>query len=221
LSAYPTRKTLADFIHASTKSIDRWNRELVEAGAMRIINRTSEDGDPTSNLYLLRRIPPDMAYSPELAEDIDRDTRVVTPRDTDVAIGRDTDVPRTIPSTNDNHYAQVKVKWARRWCELTGMAPTRKVLARFAPMVGDYIEATGNEPSESLLAMAKDQGINTPAGWAFVRGAAPAKVGVELPDCGICGNDRRIGETEDGRLVPYDDPSAAFIGQCTCLKGAA
>lgn len=56
--AWPSRETLAARLGCSRESVDRAVRELRKIGAVEVVHRRLEDGQPTSNLYLLRRIPP-------------------------------------------------------------------------------------------------------------------------------------------------------------------
>ena len=57
--AWPSRKTLASSMKCSTATVDRARDELVGAGALTVIQRTSDAGDPTSNLYILHTRPVD------------------------------------------------------------------------------------------------------------------------------------------------------------------
>lgn len=58
LRAWPSRKTLADAMGVSPATIDRAKDELVSLGAVTVQARTSDSGDPTSNLYTLRMTNP-------------------------------------------------------------------------------------------------------------------------------------------------------------------
>ena len=53
----PSRRTLADKMHCSTKTIDRAVAELVAIGALRVYHNTSREGDYTSNDYHLHQVP--------------------------------------------------------------------------------------------------------------------------------------------------------------------
>lgn len=57
--AFPTRATLAKRMGVSTDTVDRAKQELVEIGALTIQRRTSDAGDPTSNLYTIHTFPVD------------------------------------------------------------------------------------------------------------------------------------------------------------------
>lgn len=57
--AWPSRKTIADAMKCSTATVDRAKEELVEIGALTVHNRTTDAGDPTSNLYVLHIRPVD------------------------------------------------------------------------------------------------------------------------------------------------------------------
>ena len=57
LRAWPSRKTLAEAMNVSTATVDRAKDELVDLGAVIIEHRTTDLGDPTSNLYILRMTP--------------------------------------------------------------------------------------------------------------------------------------------------------------------
>lgn len=57
--AWPSRKTIATAMKCSTATVDRARDELVEVGALTVIQRTSDAGDPTSNLYILHTRPVD------------------------------------------------------------------------------------------------------------------------------------------------------------------
>jgi len=54
--AYPSRRTLGKRLGCSTDSIDRAKNELVEVGALSVVHRKDEAGDPTSNLYTVHRV---------------------------------------------------------------------------------------------------------------------------------------------------------------------
>lgn len=56
--AWPSRKALAERCDASTDTIDRAVDELVEAGALLVNARFSNEGDRTSNEYRVLRVPP-------------------------------------------------------------------------------------------------------------------------------------------------------------------
>jgi len=58
-------------------------------------------------------------------------------------------------------------RWARRWCEVAGLQPTRSVLRFLIPKVRDFIQVAG-EPDDDLLARAHERGIVHPGGWGFV-----------------------------------------------------
>ena len=55
--AWPSRKTIAEAMRCSTATVDRAKEELVEIGALTVHNRTTDAGDPTSNLYVLHIRP--------------------------------------------------------------------------------------------------------------------------------------------------------------------
>lgn len=55
--AWPSRKTLAEAMKCSTATVDRARDELVDLGAMTVIARKTDAGDPTSNLYVLHTTP--------------------------------------------------------------------------------------------------------------------------------------------------------------------
>jgi hypothetical protein len=57
--AFPTRATLAKRMSCSTDTVDRAKQELVEIGALTIQRRTTDAGDPTSNLYTIHTFPVD------------------------------------------------------------------------------------------------------------------------------------------------------------------
>lgn len=57
LRAWPSRRTLAEAMRVSTATIDRAKDELVAIGALTVTSRTSDLGDPTSNLYTLLMAP--------------------------------------------------------------------------------------------------------------------------------------------------------------------
>ncbi len=57
--AFPTRATLAERMSCSTDTVDRAKQELVSIGALTIQRRTSDAGDPTSNLYTIHTLPVD------------------------------------------------------------------------------------------------------------------------------------------------------------------
>lgn len=59
LEAWPSRKTIAAAMRCSTATVDRAREELVEVGALTVIQRTTDAGDPTSNLYILHMRPVD------------------------------------------------------------------------------------------------------------------------------------------------------------------
>ena len=57
-SCWPSRATLAKRMHTSTKSIDRWSKELENVGAIKVAARTSSDGGQTSNRIRLTHADP-------------------------------------------------------------------------------------------------------------------------------------------------------------------
>jgi DNA-binding transcriptional MocR family regulator len=59
-AAWPTRKTLAARTRCSPDTVDRAVDELVQADALRIEPRFSEDGDRTSNRYVVLSERPDL-----------------------------------------------------------------------------------------------------------------------------------------------------------------
>lgn len=50
---WPSRKTIADLMRCSTATVDRAKEELIALGVLTVTHRTSDSGDPTSNLYTL------------------------------------------------------------------------------------------------------------------------------------------------------------------------
>lgn len=56
--------------------------------------------------------------------------------------------------------------WARRWAELVGVTPTRSVLRGWVPKVQEFMDS-GGEPTDELLAAAREAGIESPAAWAY------------------------------------------------------
>lgn len=79
-TAHPSRKTLAERMRVSVKTVDRSLDELQAIGAVDVAPRINENGDQSSNLYTVKVTPPgdkDDATPP--------DTDVPTPGDTDVA----------------------------------------------------------------------------------------------------------------------------------------
>ena len=58
-AAWPSRKTIAEAMRVSTATVDRAKEELVAIGALTVQNRTTDAGDPTSNLYILHIRPVD------------------------------------------------------------------------------------------------------------------------------------------------------------------
>lgn len=57
--AWPSRKTIAEAMKCSTATVDRAKEELVDIGALTVYQRTTDAGDPTSNLYVLHIRPVD------------------------------------------------------------------------------------------------------------------------------------------------------------------
>lgn len=55
--AWPSRKTIAQAMRCSTATVDRAREELQEIGAVTVVQRTTDAGDPTSNLYILHTRP--------------------------------------------------------------------------------------------------------------------------------------------------------------------
>lgn len=55
---HPSRKRLADLMGTSADTVDRYSRELEEAGALTKERRFSDEGDPTSNAYTLHFLRP-------------------------------------------------------------------------------------------------------------------------------------------------------------------
>ena len=178
LTAFPSRGTIAKDAGVSVKTVDRYLNELRAAGAVLSTKRMKEDGDYSSNLYTLFRLPPNHTRD---TDDPTLGTGLSLPGDTDDSGTRTTE--REPP----------ELRWSRRWCQLTGQVPTRSVLKRMVPQVAEYMKAAGHEPTEELMNMAIRQGINTPAGWGFVKGATtPMEVNTVLPDCERCGNRRWV-----------------------------
>jgi len=55
--AWPSRKTIAGAMRCSTATVDRAREELTEIGALTVVARKTDAGDPTSNLYVLHTRP--------------------------------------------------------------------------------------------------------------------------------------------------------------------
>lgn len=185
-SAFPARATLADDIGTSVDTVDRAIKLLWDAGALEVRRRTTENGDPTSNLYILRYSPPGVAAPARLGSrggaHIDSRTAaaLTTPR------GNDTPPTPQVPAE----------RWARRWCEVVGVVPTRPVLRAWIPQVQEYIRVAG-EPTEALLQMAAAQGINTPNGWGYTKtGPKPTKKSTPI-DPATCQHVAQGGATDE------------------------
>lgn len=58
-AAHPARRTLAGDVGCSVDSVDRAIAELRLLQALEVTQRTDDAGDPTSNEYVVRRIPPE------------------------------------------------------------------------------------------------------------------------------------------------------------------
>lgn len=76
---------------------------------------------------------------------------------------------RTVPNQTPPTPPLPAEQWARRWCEVAGLQPTRSVLRFLIPKVQDFIKVAG-EPSDELLVRAHERGIVHPGGWGFVAG---------------------------------------------------
>lgn len=76
--AWPSRRTLADRMMVSSKTVDRALAELVDIGALKVSHRFDASGDMTTNLYVVRSTNPGVG------------TPVSPPLDADVEGGRDT-----------------------------------------------------------------------------------------------------------------------------------
>lgn len=72
-ATWPSIPTLARWTGCSERSVQRTLRELEEGGALVTVPRVSEDGDPTSNVYFLRSVPPE--NTPPVTPGVSPDTR--------------------------------------------------------------------------------------------------------------------------------------------------
>lgn len=57
-TCFPSRKLLSERIRMSEDSVDRFIKELVDAGLISKVSRHRTDGSPNSNLYQLLLLPP-------------------------------------------------------------------------------------------------------------------------------------------------------------------
>lgn len=83
--------------------------------------------------------------------------------------GAGTQPNRTVPNQTPPTPPLPAEQWARRWCEVAGLQPTRSVLRFLIPKVQEFIKVAG-EPSDELLVRAHERGIVHPGGWGFVAG---------------------------------------------------
>ena len=115
---HPSRKTLADRCCTTTKSIDRALKELVALGAVTMHQRTSANGDLTSNHYTV-------------ITNAGVETKTTLPRDKKAPTGRDKNNPRTIDSINQSQEQASVNTLADEWWQLYktrtgGKTPTGK-----------------------------------------------------------------------------------------------
>lgn len=118
---HPTRHTIAKLMHASRATVDRAMDELRELGAVKVIRRKSKSGDWTSNVYIVKSIPPAGVSSP-----------VSRPLITDDETGAITGDEQTRVSNNQSHERRVSIKSnagvevAKAWYEAQDPKPIGK-----------------------------------------------------------------------------------------------
>lgn len=157
---WPSQKRLAAQVGKSTQTVRRACQELVDAGALEVEHRTSEQGDPTSNLY---RLPFAIArrgggITHDRTPPITHEGRVVSPM-----------TPKPYSDEPDPTSTELPVmKAAKYWAELKGQPVTRAVLKHYVPLIREWMAVTGLTPSEEFMDQAHSEGIRSPAGWAFV-----------------------------------------------------
>lgn len=96
--AFPSRKALAERMGVkSADTVDRALKELVAAHAVTITRRYDAAGDPTSNLYIVHRYPP---------EGVAARMRPPTPDDAATGPQGSGDGSRTDAALNENHLNQ-------------------------------------------------------------------------------------------------------------------
>jgi hypothetical protein len=171
---WPAQRTIAREAGISPGAVPVQIRELVKLGELEIL----DPGGPRSSArYRLPKVPGQRSGDERSAQDVNAERsgaersarskgeRSAQPRG-------EQNRHRTVSEPGDTPPTPLAEQWARRWCELTGTPPTRPVLRKFIGQVSEHITATGAEPTEELLEAAVLQGIETPAGWGFVKRGA-------------------------------------------------
>lgn len=118
---HPTRATLAGLMRTSRATVDRALEQLRQVGAVEVRQRKSEKGDWTSNVYLVRTMPPKGVSSP-----------VTTPLLTGDETGLLTGDEQTRVNVNESHERRARkpsdagVPAAKRWWEAQDPKPAGK-----------------------------------------------------------------------------------------------
>lgn len=106
--AWPSRKTIAQAMRCSTATVDRAREELVEIGALTVYQRTTDAGDPTSNLYVLHIRPVDRG-----GQSSPMQQGLPTDEETGIPTGDDLNRARVIHS---HSVVSAPVTTASTWC---------------------------------------------------------------------------------------------------------
>lgn len=107
---HPTRATLAQHLRTSRATVDRALDELVGIGAVTVKQRKSSKGDWTSNVYVVRTIPPTGVYSQVTTPLLTGDETGLLTSDEQTRVSTNTESRRT-RSNKSNAGDQIAKDW--------------------------------------------------------------------------------------------------------------
>ena len=214
---HPSRKTLADRCCTTTKSIDRALKELVALGAVTMHQRTSANGDLTSNHYTV-------------ITNAGVETKTPLPRDINATRGRDKINPRTIASMNQSQeQASVKTladEWWQFYKTRTGgKTPTGK--RAFFALQSVITAALDSGWSVDDVRNALTRCATVPSVMQFDRelakvvqsAGAPNKSVRRLPV--ISGDESCVACSGSGLLMVFNDSDQKWEAKkCSCYQRA-
>lgn len=169
----------------SVRQVGRILKEFEGQGLIRRQKRFRQDGSRTSDSIVLvetaiRSLPDTMTGGqPTRPSDIERaDHRTSDAFTTGQAMSEQepSEEPSEEPSASAGARETIPdlpaTRWAKEWCRIRGIQPTRAVLKSLVPQVAAYIADAG-EPTLELLQAAHRRGIKVPGGWGFVAVTTP------------------------------------------------
>lgn len=125
--SWPSRRTLWTRIGCSERSLDHARRELVGIGALEVEHRTAAEGDRTSNLWIIKRLPPGVGQK-------------TTPRGarTDAQGGAETAVGTRTNRTRSEYAANERINPATHYPTATQLREERDAIPAVPPPDGFF-----------------------------------------------------------------------------------